>query len=108
MIPILAPILAQVAPAAVEAAGAVAGAAPDLLTVGGGALGGLGSVGGVALLLRWMLGTVEQRLSASDARVTALEGKIAELQRDLAVAAERDRGLREVLSAIRSSLERDR
>lgn len=101
----IAPLIAQAAPVAADA---VATAAPDLLTVGGGALGGLGGVGGLALLGRWLLGTVEQRMSATDARVAALEGQVATMRLDLAVAAERDRSVRELLMSMKATLERDR
>jgi hypothetical protein len=83
---------------------------PDLLAAGAGSLlGGGGLVGALGLLARWVVGAVESRLTAADTRITALEGVVGDLRRDLAVAAERDRGLRALLEqAIRAATEASR
>jgi hypothetical protein len=92
------------------AAPAVTDVPPDLLAAGAGSLlGGGGLVGALGLLARWVVGAVESRLTAADARITALEGVVGDLRRDLAVAAERDRGLRALLEqAIRAATEASR
>jgi hypothetical protein len=56
-----------------------------------------------------VVGAVESRLTAADARISALEAAVGDLRRDLAVAAERDRGLRALLEqAIRAATEASR
>jgi hypothetical protein len=92
------------------AAPAVADVPPDMLAAGAGSLlGGGGLVGALGLLARWVVGAVESRLTAADTRITALEGVVGDLRRDLAVAAERDRGLRALLEqAIRAATEASR
>jgi hypothetical protein len=83
---------------------------PDLLAAGAGSLlGGGGLVGALGLLARWVVGAVESRLTAADTRIAALEAVVGDLRRDLAVAAERDRGLRALLEqAIRAATEASR
>jgi len=83
---------------------------PDLLAAGAGSLlGGGGLVGALGLLARWVVGSVETRLTGYEARIIALEGVVGDLRRDLAVAAERDRGLRALLEqAIRAATEASR
>lgn len=83
---------------------------PDLLAAGAGSLlGGGGLVGALGLLARWVVGSVETRLTGYEARIIALEGVVGDLRRDLAVAAERDRGLRLLLEqAIRAATEASR
>ena len=92
------------------AAPAVADVPPDLLAAGAGSLlGGGGLVGALGLLARWVVGSVETRLTGYEARIVALEGVVGDLRRDLAVAAERDRGLRLLLEqAIRAATEASR
>jgi hypothetical protein len=92
------------------AAPAVADVPPDLLAAGAGSLlGGGGLVGALGLLARWVVGSVETRLTGYEARIVALEGVVGDLRRDLAVAAERDRGLRALLEqAIRAATEASR
>ena len=99
MIPTL--ILAQAAP--------VADVPPDLLAAGATSLlGGGGLIGALGLLARWVVGSVETRLTGYEGRIVALEGVVADLRADLRVAAERDRHLREILTAIQTSVERHR
>jgi hypothetical protein len=92
------------------AAPAVADVPPDLLAAGATSLlGGGGLVGALGLLARWVVGSVETRLTGYEARIAALEGVVGDLRRDLAVAAERDRGLRALLEqAIRAATEASR
>jgi hypothetical protein len=82
---------------------------PDLLAAGAGSLlGGGGLVGALGLLARWVVGSVETRLTGYEARIVALEGVVGDLRADMRVAAERDRGLREVLATLQATLERSR
>jgi hypothetical protein len=91
------------------AAPAVADVPPDLLAAGAGSLlGGGGLVGALGLLARWVVGSVETRLTGYEARIVALEGVVGDLRADMRVAAERDRGLREVLATLQATLERSR
>jgi hypothetical protein len=91
------------------AAPAVADVPPDLLAAGAGSLlGGGGLVGALGLLARWVVGSVETRLTGYEARIVALEGIVGDLRADMRVAAERDRHLREVLGTLQTTLERSR
>ena len=91
------------------AAPAVADVPPDLLAAGAGSLlGGGGLVGALGLLARWVVGSVETRLTGYEARIVALEVVVGDLRADMRVAAERDRHLREVLGTLQTTLERSR
>ena len=91
------------------AAPAVADIPSDLLAEAATSLLGGGSlVGALGLLARWVVGSVETRLTGYEARIVALEGIVGDLRADMRVAAERDRHLREVLAAISATLERGR
>ena len=91
------------------AAPAVADVPPDLLAAGATSLlGGGGLVGALGLLARWVVGSVETRLTSYEARIVALEGVVGDLRADMRVAAERDRHLREVLATLQTTLERSR
>jgi hypothetical protein len=91
------------------AAPAVADVPPDLLAAGATSLlGGGGLVGALGLLARWVVGSVETRLTGYEARIAALEGIVGDLRADMRVAAERDRHLREVLATLQATLERSR
>ena len=82
---------------------------PDLLAAGATSLlGGGGLVGALGLLARWVVGSVETRLTSYEARIVALEGIVGDLRADMRVAAERDRHLREVLATLQTTLERSR
>ena len=100
------PFALMLAQAAVPA---VADVPPDLLAAGATSLlGGGGLVGALGLLARWVVGSVETRLTSYEARIVALEGVVGDLRADMRVAAERDRHLREVLATLQTTLERSR
>lgn len=103
MIALALTLLAQAAPAAVDT---VAALSPE--AIGGGAVGAVGLGGAMIGVAKWAAGAVLKRLDTLDARIVAIEAAQADLRADARVATERDRHLRELLTSIKATVERDR